>query len=127
MAEPSVAEIVKNALLYYENELYQTLAYCIMPNHVHWLFDTSIQQKNPDEEYKNLPYFMQIIKGYSANKCNELLGREGYFWQRESYDRVVRNDKEQENMMKYIYNNPVKAFLVENPQDWKYNFCDGFF
>ncbi len=119
---PEIAEIVKNAILYYENTLYETLAYCIMPNHVHWVLDTSIQQKNSEENYKNLSSFMKSIKGYSANICNKILNKKGYFWQKESYDRVIRNEKEEQNIINYVYNNPVKANLVTNPEDWRYNY-----
>ncbi len=122
LQQPEIAEIVKEALLYYENNLYKTLAYCIMPNHVHWVFDTSIQLNKPVDEYKNLSIFMKSIKGYTGKKCNEVLGKTGGFWQTESYDRVIRSDKELENIINYVLNNPVKAKLVENSRDWVYNF-----
>jgi len=46
-------------------------------------------------------------------------GRTGEpFWQKESYDHWVRNPSELEKIRTYIENNPVKAGLVRNPQDY---------
>ena len=41
-----------------------------------------------------------------------VLGRRGPFWQSESYDHWVRDDKELEGIIAYINENPVKAGLA---------------
>ncbi|TAE14601.1 MAG: hypothetical protein EAZ95_09705 [Bacteroidetes bacterium] len=122
LSNPAVADIVKNAILYYENQYYQTLSFCIMPNHVHWVFDTAIQMNNTIKEYKNLNYFVPSIKGFTAKECNKVLGRTGAFWQKESYDRVIRNAQEEENILRYVWTNPTKAGLVSKNEEWTYNF-----
>ena len=66
---------------------------------------------------------MQSIKRISAGDCNKVLGRKGKFWQEESYDRWVRNDRELYFVIRYVLLNPVKAGLVENWNDWKYTYC----
>ena len=48
--------------------------------------------------------------------------KKGAFWQHESYDHVVRNEKEFERILAYIVNNPVKAGLVADWQDWPYTY-----
>ena len=53
-----------------------------------------------------------------------MLKREGAFWQSESYDHVVRNDVELKRIIAYVLNNPVKAGLVENWQDWPYSYVN---
>ncbi|MEK6571384.1 MAG: hypothetical protein AABZ61_08450 [Bacteroidota bacterium] len=60
------------------------------------------------------------IKGYTAHKINELLGRKGALWLDESYDRSVRDREEYEEKAKYIFENPVKAGLVKRGEDWKW-------
>ncbi len=47
------------------------------------------------------------------------------FWQHESYDHVVRNEREYERILAYIVNNPVKAGLVSDWQEWPYTFVVG--
>ncbi|MFK7773825.1 MAG: transposase [Saprospiraceae bacterium] len=122
----TIAQIVKDKLHEYDNQLYRLIAYCIMPNHVHVLFATSIQLENeteflPDGTPKNyiqLDKIMKLIKGGSSVAANRVLGRKGTFWQKDSYDHFVRNEKEYNNIVFYILNNPVKARLVNDRADW---------
>jgi len=111
-----VASIIKEAIEKYENELYQTICYCIMPNHVHIAFtilDTG----------KSLSDIMKLIKGRSAISINKLLDRKGNLWQAESFDRLIREEKEMYNIVKYVLLNPVKANLVSDWKDWEYTYC----
>jgi len=56
---------------------------------------------------------LQWLKGVTARQANLLHGRTGQpFWQRESYDHVVREERELERIVAYVENNPVKAGLV---------------
>ncbi|MEM8900104.1 MAG: hypothetical protein AAGC85_18460, partial [Bacteroidota bacterium] len=41
---PKIAACIKNELEKYDGDYYDLQAYCIMPNHVHLLLDTSIQK-----------------------------------------------------------------------------------
>lgn len=119
LANPELADIVQEKILEYDGRYYSLEALCIMSNHFHILVDTTIQLHNfrsgdiiNEDNYTNLDKFMQLIKGGSAYKINQLLGRKGTFWQRESYDHLIRSDKEQYDTMCYIINNPVKAGIV---------------
>ena len=124
---PEVAQIVIESLNVYDGKYYELLAYCIMPNHVHLLIDTSIQIKdlNPDVDSAYIPLrkIMKYIKGGSARKANLYLGKKGTpFWQRDYFDYYVRNQEELLRIVTYILENPVKARLVENWDDWPYSF-----
>jgi len=44
-------------------------------------------------------------------EANLLLGRTGAFWQHESYDHWVRNEREFNRIVAYIEENPVSAGL----------------
>ena len=54
-------------------------------------------------------------KSFTANKCNRVLGRTGRFWEREPFDRYIRNQRHFYNARIYTENNPVKAGLCEKP------------
>jgi hypothetical protein len=41
----------------------------------------------------------------------EILGRRGAFWQREYYDRLIRNGDELERAVRYVVRNPERAGL----------------
>ncbi|MCS7035366.1 MAG: transposase [Saprospiraceae bacterium] len=130
LRNPEVAEIIRQELHHFDGELYTLQAYCIMPNHVHILIDTRLQipeEWEPEDgeclDYAPLEVIMKRIKGRSAIAANRVLGRSGRFWQRESYDHYVRNEREWENILHYILNNPVKVGWVERWEDWPYTYC----
>jgi hypothetical protein len=43
------------------------------------------------------------------------------FWQEESYDRLVRHEREFVNIANYIEMNPVSAGLCATPEDFPYS------
>jgi len=108
-----VAEVVQKALLHFDGTRYRLIAWCVMPNHVHVLFEL-------------LPGFplaavLHSWKSFTANEANRLLGRSGTFWQREYYDRFIRDERHLKAAIEYIENNPVKAGLVRSPQEWRFS------
>jgi putative DNA methylase len=92
--------------------LYRLSAYVVMPNHIHILVWPKTQ----------LSRITKSIKGYTARECNKLLGRTGNtFWQDESFDHAVRNEDEFHRIKRYIERNPVKAGLVDTPEEWPWS------
>jgi len=112
------AESVREALEYYHNNRYELIAYCIMPNHVHVVVQLLMDEKGV---LFPLSKITQNWKRYSARQINQLLQRSGSFWQAESYDHVIRNDKEFNQFILYTLENPVKAKLVDKWNDWQYS------
>ena len=130
LSKLDIAQVVAQKIHQYDGELYDLLAYCIMPNHVHLVFDTSLQLRlqgieieniNP-ENYKQLDKIMKLIKGGSSFEANKILGRQGTFFQRESYDHYVRDEKELARIIWYIVNNPVKAKFVKAWENFEYTY-----
>jgi putative transposase len=129
LIQQDIALLLKQKLHEFDGLYYELQAYCIMPNHVHILLDTSIQEKTiafntilDEQNYIRLDVIMKRIKGGMATDANKILQRDGRFWARESYDHLVRNPQEMWNILKYILNNPVKAGLVKEWFEWKYTF-----
>ena len=124
LADEYVAQIVADEIRRLDGERYRLVAYCIMSNHVHLMTDTGEHVFKPLHQGLTAPYpltdTLRLLKGRSARHCNQALGRSGQFWHHESYDHVVRDQKEYERIIGYIVNNPVKAGLVENWDDWKF-------
>jgi len=108
MNDPRVADIVANTFTYFDGVRYELIAWCVMPNHMHAVI-------TPFESW-SLQRIVQSWKGYSARMANQVLRREGRFWQREYYDRIVRDEKDLVRTMAYVRNNPEKAGL----KDWKW-------
>lgn len=108
-----IASIIQDALLYKDGADYRLISWVIMPNHVHILIAPMPEQHLPD--------IMHSIKSYSAQLANKKLRRRGQFWQHESFDRYIRNQKHFSNVIEYIEMNPVKAGLCRSPEEWKFS------
>jgi REP element-mobilizing transposase RayT len=117
LAQPSIAGIIIKVLLDYDQMLYNLLYYCIMPNHVHLVIYLGNMENS-----KPLGLIMKNIKGRSSREINLLLSRSGTFWQKASYDRLVRDEKELGAIGDYILENPVKAGLTDRWENWLYNY-----
>ena len=114
LKDPRIARVVVSTLHIGETDkqLYRLAACVVMSNHVHVLV----------EPFVSMARITQWIKGTTARQANELLGRSGKpFWQHESYDRWVRNDKEYQRIIRYIEFNPVAAGLVERIERWPWS------
>ena len=105
LRQPAIARMVIEAFHYNAEVLghYVLHAFVVMPNHVHLLVTPAIP----------LPKLTKSLKGITARRANVVLGLTGNpFWQDESYDHLVRNRKEFEQIRIYIAQNPVRAGLA---------------
>jgi putative transposase len=116
-----VAEIIINAMHFLDTKKYCLHSFCIMPNHVHVLLTP---YSDASESNTSLSEITHSLKRFTAREINKLLGKEGALWNKESYDHYIRNEKEFERILEYIKQNPVKAGLVMNWQDWQYTWVD---
>ena len=103
LKNPDVADMVENALRHFDGERYVLGRYVIMPNHVHLVVRPLMEHKLSD--------IIHAWKSFTAHEANQLLGREGEFWQDESFDHIVRNEASLEKFGRYIQENPSKAGL----------------
>ena len=115
LREPAIAKVMADALIERDGKVYELHACCIMPNHVHVVFAPLAK---PDGAYHSLVSIMHSLKRYTAREANLLLGREGQFWQHESYDHVVRDEAEGVRIVAYVLNNPEKAGLSAPRAAW---------
>ncbi len=115
LSQPEIREKIKECIMKFDNERLKVHAVVIMPNHVHLLIE-------PFPGY-SLSEILKGIKGASAREINKILGKTGNkIWMEESYDHIVRSEKEYYYLIQYIMNNPIKANL-EKDKYWLY-VCD---
>jgi len=119
LRDPRVAEVLREAFHYRDGRVYDLLAFCIMSNHAHVVYTPLLCD---DGSYYALSSIMHSLKGRTASKANHILGREGHFWQAESYDHYVRDAQELERIVWYVLNNPVKAGLVDEWSKWPWSY-----
>jgi REP element-mobilizing transposase RayT len=111
LRKPAIANLMVEALRYFNEVHYRLDSWVIMPNHVHLML-----WPLPNHTLSDI---LKSRKSKTARQANLLLGRTGEpFWQRESYDHWIRSDEEKARIRRYILMNPVKAGLCKTPEDW---------
>jgi len=61
---------------------------------------------------------MKGIKGTASRQINILRKSKGTIWQAESFDRIIRSQSDFEEKLNYMWNNPIKMGLAENPHNY---------
>ena len=105
-----------SAIRFLDAKKYELLAAVIMDDHVHIII-------NPKE---TLSRIMHSIKSFTAHEINKSLNRSGKVWQEESYDRVIRNEKDFFEKMSYIANNPIESNLAKKYEDYRWLYVKGW-
>jgi REP element-mobilizing transposase RayT len=113
LRQPQIANLVADALKFFDGQRYDLRAWVIMPNHVH-----AVVHPRPPE---TLTHLLHSWKSFTSKAANKILGRTGSFWQSESYDHLIRDDDDHARCVAYIINNPVNARLCKQPTDWPWS------
>jgi REP element-mobilizing transposase RayT len=87
-------------------------AYCLMPNHVHLLVQTS----DPP-----LSSFMQGVQQSYTMRFNRVHGVVGHLFQSRYKAFLCARDDYLATLVRYIHLNPVRARLVERPEAYAYS------
>jgi len=64
---------------------------------------------------------MKMLKGSFARKLNKINGGEKKFWQKRFYDERILDTLTLIKKLEYIHNNPMKAGLVNSPEEYSYS------
>jgi hypothetical protein len=105
LRDPVCRAPLEEALGHFDGERCSQIAWVIMPNHVHVLFVLNGGFALED--------IVRSWKRHSAVRINRLLGSSGAFWQKDYFDRLVRDQDHFANCVRYIRRNPLKAKLSE--------------
>jgi len=97
---------------------YRVIAWCVMPNHVHVL----IEPRHP---------IAKIVQGWKSFTARWALARNEelklgipdsrQLWMRDYWDRYIRDERHLVNVIDYFHNNPVKAGLCRQPEEWRWS------
>jgi putative transposase len=128
LAIEEIAKKVYTKIIQFDNIRYELLTMCIMPNHVHMVinnnidFELNITNREGTTKDLKITDTLKLIKGSTSRYSNLILKKKGKFWNRESFDRLIRNQNELIRVINYVIKNPVKARLVKNWEDWQYTY-----
>ena len=82
----------------------ETLAYALMPDHLHWLLVLG--------EKCNLSTVVGGVKSLSAHRIGHRI------WQTGFHDHALRHEKDLKDIGRYVVANPLRAGLVERLSDY---------
>ncbi len=91
------------------------LAYCVMNNHIHILFN----EKNVEQ----LTKYMHKVNLLYAKYYNRKYDRVGYVFRDRFKVQPIYTEKYLCTCVKYIHDNPVKANICQKAQEYKYSSC----
>ncbi len=95
---------------------FKLLDFVIMPDHVHLLIEVGGDM--------TVEKAMQLIKGRFSHRLSHEFDYKGEVWQRGFAEEQVFGKESDEKHRDYIAMNPVKAGLVQTPEQYPY--CFGF-
>lgn len=84
----------------------ETLAFVVMPDHLHWLLSLGIGA--------DLAAEVQAVKSVSAHRVG------GKVWQRGFHDRAIRREEDLPAVARYVVANPVRAGLVQRVGEYSH-------
>ena len=94
-----------------KEKLVEIIAYCIMPTHLH----LALKQLTKD----GISIFMSTILNSYTRYFNTKHKRKGPLWESRFKSVLVETDEQLLHLTRYIHLNPVTAFLVDKPEEWK--------
>jgi len=137
MREPSIARIVQNVFLFFDGLRYRLLAWVVMPNHVHVLFQP-INGWSVAKIVASWKKFtatricaLRLLSGDGSlhsgkeREANREIGGSGInlkpVWHREYWDRFIRDSRHYDQTVGYIHHNPIKAGLAATAEEWPWS------
>lgn len=142
---PELADMVQETFLHFAGGRYHLHAWCVMPNHVHVLFQ-------PTNGW-TMSKIVASWKSYTGRRISEYAKANGWgaglsatlerghagatlvrgvpsvnptrVWHREYWDRYIRDHAHFATVVRYIHENPVKAGLVKKAGDWRWSSAYG--
>jgi putative transposase len=98
---------------YRDRGIFQLYEFVVMPDHIHMIL--------APRPTVSLERAMQFIKGGYSYRLTKTIGSRMEVWHRSFTNHRIRDDADYEKHRNYVRMNPVRAGLVERPQDYLYS------
>ena len=119
-------------MVYHLSPHVEFLAWCLMPNHFHWLVKVKESYISPPKfENKQklvdpLNRSIGSLQGSYTQAINKKYDRSGSLFRTRTKAKSLREDEDHTgnygvNCFFYIHQNPIRAGLVKKMEDWKYS------
>ena len=103
--------ILCSNIKYYQDK-FETYCYCLMDNHIHIVMKT-----------KDMPFglYFARLHGIYARYYNNKYNYQGHLFQNRYYAQLIKNDEQFLVASRYVHLNPVKASIVQKPEEYKWS------
>lgn len=118
---PAERDIVLQSVRYGHDRLqYELYVACVMPDHVHLLFERQIKDESPAGQtiFWSLSEILHGIKSSTAHRICKLRTAPGPIWDKESFDRLIRSESDLQEKFSYICRNPWDSNVVDSNEDY---------
>ncbi|WP_258049717.1 transposase [Clostridium weizhouense] len=102
-------DLVEESLHYYNEDKYEIICYCLMTNHIHIMIRTGSRPLGDFIRRISSSYAMYFNKKYECT---------GHLFQGRYHSEIIKNDIQLLETSRYIHLNPVKAKIVNKPEDY---------
>ncbi|MDQ6624725.1 MAG: DEAD/DEAH box helicase [Verrucomicrobiota bacterium] len=116
--------IILDAWRHFHGSRYDLIAICVMPDHVHVLFQPW-PKRGDSEIVWSLTELLRSLKTFTAKEINKLTGSRGAVWEKETFNRYVPSDHDLAEKFSYIVQNPWEAGVVEVEQQYPWIWTSG--
>jgi RecG-like helicase/REP element-mobilizing transposase RayT len=119
---PAARDIVLDCIRNWQTRRYELYAACIMPDHVHMLFEPAVKENGENGEaiFYSITEILHSIKSFTAHEINKAEKSKGEVWETESFDRIIRSERDLHEKFQYITRNPWDTGLVGQGQDYSW-------
>lgn len=103
----------------YLDEYLETIGYCLMPTHFHFL--VKVKPNRPEIELNIINKKVGTLLNSYAQAYNKMWERKGNLFNQKTNAKVVDSDKYLITLLTYIHQNPIRAKLISKAEEWKFS------
>jgi len=105
---------------YYFDSDFDTICYCLMPTHFHFLVKISTDNISGIKKK-----FGELLRTYTRG-YNKQYNRTGSLFQQNTKSKIILKEEYLKALVVYIHQNPLRSDLVEKQEDWKFSSFNDF-
>lgn len=109
----SLEKRYRENIMNYDDRLVSILAYCVMPNHFHFLLKQEVEE--------GISKFMQRLTLSFVRYYNTLHKQKGPLFESKFKAVLIESENQLLHVSRYIHSNPVSASLIDDPIAYPYS------
>jgi RecG-like helicase/REP element-mobilizing transposase RayT len=124
---PEARTIIVDAFLHFHGTRYELFALCVMPEHVHVLWEPGVKENAEDGSavFYTLGELLRVLKSFTAKAINKIEQKEGTLWEAEYFDRMIRSETDLREKWEYVLGNPWAEEIVAPDEDYAWIWYSG--